>query len=168
MESKVEVAKRQGRHLRGTIGETLAAEATHFAEDDVSLLKFHGTYQQDDRDLRRAREAAGQGKAYAFMVRVAVPAGAITAEQYLGLEEIADEHGNHTLRVTTRQGFQFHGVLKGDLKATIAGVNQKLLTTIAVLGASPDHYSRSGRWSGTGKTECGLHTNSLELVRKEA
>jgi sulfite reductase (ferredoxin) len=133
-ESKVEVAKRQGRHLRGTIAETLAAEATHFAEDDVSLLKFHGTYQQDDRDLRRAREAAGQGKAYAFMVRVAVPAGAITAEQYLGLEEIADEHGNHTLRVTTRQGFQFHGVLKGDLKATIAGVNQKLLTTIAACG----------------------------------
>jgi sulfite reductase (ferredoxin) len=133
-ESKVEVAKRHGRHLRGAISETLASEATHFAEDDVSLLKFHGTYQQDDRDLRRAREAAGQEKAYAFMVRVAVPAGAITAEQYLGLEEIADEHGNHTLRVTTRQGFQFHGVLKGDLKATIAGVNQKLLTTIAACG----------------------------------
>jgi sulfite reductase (ferredoxin) len=133
-ESKVEVAKRQGRHLRGGIEETLASEATHFAEDDVSLLKFHGTYQQDDRDLRRPREAAGQEKAYAFMVRVAVPAGAITAEQYLGLEEIADDHGNHTLRVTTRQGFQFHGVLKGDLKATIAGVNQKLLTTIAACG----------------------------------
>jgi sulfite reductase (ferredoxin) len=133
-ESKVEVAKRHGRHLRGAISETLASEATHFAEDDVSLLKFHGTYQQDDRDLRRAREAAGQEKAYAFMVRVAIPAGAITAEQYLGLEEIADEHGNHTLRVTTRQGFQFHGVLKGDLKATIAGVNQKLLTTIAACG----------------------------------
>jgi sulfite reductase (ferredoxin) len=133
-ESKVEVAKRHGRHLRGAIAETLASEATHFAEDDVSLLKFHGTYQQDDRDFRRAREAAGQEKAYAFMVRVAVPAGAITAEQYLGLEEIADEHGNHTLRVTTRQGFQFHGVLKGDLKATIAGVNQKLLTTIAACG----------------------------------
>jgi len=133
-ESKVEVAKRHGRHLRGAIGETLASEATHFAEDDVSLLKFHGTYQQDDRDLRRAREAAGQEKAYAFMVRVAIPAGAINAQQYLGLEEIADEHGNHTLRVTTRQGFQFHGVLKGDLKATIAGVNQKLLTTIAACG----------------------------------
>jgi sulfite reductase (ferredoxin) len=133
-ESKVEVAKRQGKHLRGAIAETLASEATHFAEDDVSLLKFHGTYQQDDRDLRRAREAAGQGKAYAFMVRVAIPAGAITAEQYLGLEEIADEHGNHTLRVTTRQGFQFHGVLKGDLKATIAGINQRLLTTIAACG----------------------------------
>ena len=133
-ESKVEVAKRHGKHLRGAIAETLASEATHFAEDDVSLLKFHGSYQQDDRDLRRAREAAGQEKAYAFMVRVAIPAGAITAEQYLGLEEIADEHGNHTLRVTTRQGFQFHGVLKGDLKATIAGINQKLLTTIAACG----------------------------------
>ncbi|MFL5493201.1 MAG: NADPH-dependent assimilatory sulfite reductase hemoprotein subunit [Gemmatimonadales bacterium] len=133
-ESKVEVAKRHGRHLRGAIAETLASEATHFAEDDVSLLKFHGTYQQDDRDRRRAREAAGQEKAYAFMVRVAIPAGAMTAEQYLGLEEIADQHGNHTLRVTTRQGVQFHGVLKGDLKATIAGINQKLLTTIAACG----------------------------------
>jgi sulfite reductase beta subunit-like hemoprotein len=133
-ESKVEVAKRQGRHLRGTIGETLASEAARFGEDDVSLLKFHGTYQQDDRDLRRARETAGEGKAYSFMVRVAIPAGAVTAEQYLGLEEIADQHGNYTLRVTTRQGFQFHGVLKGDLKATIAGVNQKLLTTIAACG----------------------------------
>jgi sulfite reductase beta subunit-like hemoprotein len=68
------------------------------------------------------------------MIRVAIPAGAITADQYLGLERIADQHANGTLRVTTRQGFQFHGVLKGDLKATIAGVNQELLTTIAACG----------------------------------
>jgi sulfite reductase beta subunit-like hemoprotein len=133
-ESKVEVAKRHGRHLRGTIAETLASDRTHFGGDDVSLLKFHGSYQQDDRDQRRLLEAAGLEKAYSFMVRVAIPAGQITAEQYLALEQIADRHGNATLRVTTRQGFQFHGVLKGDLKPTIAGINHALLTTIAACG----------------------------------
>jgi len=133
-ESKVEVAKRRGRHLRGTIAETLGSERTHFGQDDTHLLKFHGTYQQDDRDARRALEAAGLEKSYAFMVRVAIPAGAVTAEQYLGLERLADGHANGTLRVTTRQGFQFHGVLKGDLKHTIAGINEALLTTIAACG----------------------------------
>lgn len=133
-ESKVEVAKRRGRHLRGTIAETLVSERTHFGHDDISLLKFHGTYQQDDRDARRALEAAGLEKAYSFMVRVAIPAGAVTAEQYLDLERLADGHANGTLRVTTRQGFQFHGVLKGDLKPTIAAINDALLTTISACG----------------------------------
>src|SRR5687767_7930497 len=133
-ESKVEVAKREGRHLRGTIAETLASDATHFGADDIHLLKFHGTYQQDSRDERRRRESAGEEKAYSFMVRVAIPAGAVTAEQYLSLEKIADDHANGTLRVTTRQGFQFHGVLKGDLKPAIAAINQELLTTISACG----------------------------------
>jgi sulfite reductase beta subunit-like hemoprotein len=133
-ESKVEIAKRQSRQLRGTIAETLASGASHFGGDDASLLKFHGTYQQDDRDARRRLEAAGEEKAYQFMVRVAIPAGFVSGRQYLELERLADRHGNGTLRVTTRQGFQFHGVLKGDLKATIAGINQSLLTTIAACG----------------------------------
>ena len=133
-ESKVEVAKRHGRQLRGSIAETLASDATHFGPDDVHLLKFHGTYQQDSRDERRGRQAAGEGKAFSFMVRVAIPAGAVTAEQYLALDALADRHANGTLRVTTRQGFQFHGVLKGDLKPAIAGINQELLTTIAACG----------------------------------
>ncbi|HET6796979.1 MAG TPA: NADPH-dependent assimilatory sulfite reductase hemoprotein subunit, partial [Gemmatimonadales bacterium] len=133
-ESKVEVAKRQGRHLRGTIAETLASPATHFEHDDIQLLKFHGTYQQDSRDERRSRSGTGEEKAYSFMVRVAIPAGAITAEQYLALERIADQDANGTLRVTTRQGFQFHGVLKGHLKSAIARINQELLTTIAACG----------------------------------
>ena len=133
-ESKVEVAKRHGRHLRGTIAETLASDATHFGPDDLQLLKFHGTYQQDSRDERRGRQAAGEGKAYSFMVRVAIPAGAVTAEQYLALDGIADRYANGTLRVTTRQGFQFHGVLKGGLKHTIADINRELLTTISACG----------------------------------
>jgi len=132
--SKVELAKRHGRHLRGTIGDTLASAATHFGHDDLQLLKFHGTYQQDDRDSRREREAEGREKAWQFMVRVAIPAGAVTAEQYLGLDDLADRLGNGTLRLTTRQGFQFHGVLKGGLKAAIAGINHTLLTTISACG----------------------------------
>ncbi len=132
--SKVELAKRHGRRLRGTIGETLASDATHFGHDDLQLLKFHGTYQQDDRDQRKAREAEGRDKAYQFMVRVAITAGAVTAEQYLALDGLADSHADGTLRVTTRQGFQFHGVLKGDLKGTIAEINRTLLTTISACG----------------------------------
>jgi sulfite reductase (ferredoxin) len=133
-ESKVEVAKRNGRHLRGTIAEGLASDATHFDSDDVHLLKFHGTYQQDSRDHRRERERAGQEKAYSFMVRVAIPAGAVTAEQYLALEQLSSRFADGTLRVTTRQGFQLHGVLKGNLKGTIAGINEELLTTISACG----------------------------------
>ncbi len=132
-ESKVEIAKRAGRHLRGTISETLGAHVSHFGGDDLTLLKFHGTYQQDDRDARRGRDE-GQEKAFSFMVRVALPAGALDAEQYLALEAIADRWANGTLRVTTRQGFQFHGVLKDGLKATIAEVNHRLMTTLAACG----------------------------------
>ncbi len=132
-ESKVEQAKRQGRHLRGTISETLVAEVTHFTGDDLTLLKFHGTYQQDDRDLRRSRDE-GAEKAFSFMVRVALPAGTLDAGQYLTLDEVADRYANGTLRVTTRQGFQFHGVLKHELKETIAEVNRRLMTTLAACG----------------------------------
>jgi sulfite reductase (ferredoxin) len=132
-ESKVEIAKREGRYMRGTIAETLASEATHFGHDDLQLLKFHGTYQQDDRDQRKAR-GEDEEKGYSFMIRVALPAGLLTAEQYLAFDDLAGSHANGTLRVTTRQGLQFHGVLKGDLKGTIAGINQSLATTLAACG----------------------------------
>lgn len=132
-DTKVEAAKRQSRHLRGTITEALGSGLGHFEGDDVTLLKFHGTYQQDDRDARKRRDESAE-KAYAFMVRVALPAGALDAEQYLALEEVADTWANGTLRVTTRQGFQFHGVLKRDLKSTIAAVNRHLMTTLAACG----------------------------------
>lgn len=133
-ESKVEVAKRESRHLRGTIAEVLASDATHFEHDDVQLLKFHGTYQQDDRDQRAERRKQGLETAYSFMVRCAIPAGVLTGEQYLALDELADEHTNESLRVTTRQGIQLHGVLKSNLKATLAGINHSLLTTLSACG----------------------------------
>lgn len=133
-ESKVEVIKRASTHLRGTLAATLASEATHFADDDAILLKFHGSYQQDDRDTRRLRERAGEERAYSFMVRVALPAGVLSAAQYLAFDQIAGQFADGTLRVTTRQGFQFHGVLKGDLKRSVADVNAALATTLSACG----------------------------------
>ncbi len=89
-ESKVETAKRESKHLRGTIAETLASGATHFGHDDIQLLKFHGTYQQDDRDVRQQRRKQGLEEAYSFMVRCAIPAGVVTGEQYLVLDELGN------------------------------------------------------------------------------
>lgn len=133
-ESKVETAKRHSRHLRGTIAETLNSEATHFSDSDEVLLKFHGSYQQDDRDQRHERRKQGLEEAYQFMVRVALPGGAMNADQYLAMDRIAEDFANGSLRVTTRQGIQFHGVPKGSLKSTIAGINHALLTTLAACG----------------------------------
>jgi sulfite reductase (ferredoxin) len=132
--SKVETIKEQSNYLRGTLAEGLANQATTFAKDDSQLLKFHGIYQQTDRDQRQERKAAGEEQAFQFMVRTKLPGGALTAAQYLVLDELADEYANGTLRVTTRQGFQFHGVLKGDLRPTLQRMNQVLITTLAACG----------------------------------
>ncbi len=133
-ESPVEAAKRNSRYLRGTLAETLASDASHFAEDDAQILKAHGSYQQKDRDRRRAARDAGEEKPYMFMVRCAIPGGVLTAEQYLALDDLADRYGNGTLRVTTRQDIQIHGVSKSNLKATIAAINASLVTTLGACG----------------------------------
>ncbi|MGB9623544.1 MAG: NADPH-dependent assimilatory sulfite reductase hemoprotein subunit [Phycisphaerae bacterium] len=133
-ESPVEAAKRNSNYLRGTLAETLASDASHFAEDDAQILKAHGSYQQQDRDRRRAARDAGEEKPYMFMVRCAIPGGTLTAEQYLALDELADRYGNGTLRVTTRQDIQIHGVSKSNLKATIAAINASLVTTLGACG----------------------------------
>ena len=133
-ESPVEGVKRASRHLRGTLAEALASDAPRLGEADATLLKFHGSYQQDDRDTRRAREAAGEGRAWQFMVRVALPGGRLTADQYLAFDDLAGRYADGTLRVTTRQGLQFHGVAKGDLKATIGGIAALCATTLAACG----------------------------------
>jgi sulfite reductase (ferredoxin) len=132
--SKVEEVKEASRALRGTIADELAGDGDHFSDGNKDLLKFHGTYQQQDRDARKARRGDGLGKHYLFMVRCKIPGGRVTADQYLGLDELAGKYSNHTLRITSRQGIQFHGVLKGDLKATIAGINATLLTTLGACG----------------------------------
>src|SRR5256886_16674419 len=112
----------------------LAAGTSHFEDEAAQLLKFHGVYQQDDRDARRQRSDAGLEPDYAFMVRCKIPGGVLTARQYLVLDELAGRYGNGTLRVTTRQDNQFHGVVKGDLKATIRELNDALVTTLGACG----------------------------------
>src|SRR6185369_2352200 len=131
---KVEAVKQASRGLRGTIAPTLAGEADHFANGDEQLLKFHGLYQGYDRDSATELKQKGQAKAHQFMVRAKIPAGQLTAAQYLALDEIAERHGGGNLRVTTRQGIQFHGLIKGDLKPAIAAINTALLTTLAACG----------------------------------
>ncbi len=133
-ESKVEGFKKASKHLRGTIAESLDMDTTHFDEADVQLLKFHGSYQQDDRDLRKDLRAEGKEKAYSFMIRAAIPGGILSDEQYLALDALADDFAGSALRVTTRQGIQFHGILKGNLKRHIAGMNERLVTTLSACG----------------------------------
>jgi sulfite reductase (NADPH) hemoprotein beta-component len=133
--SAEEKLKEESQYLRGTIQESLADPVTGAVSgDDAKLLKFHGTYQQDDRDLRTERMRQKLEPAYQFMVRVRMPGGVCTPKQWLQLDELARTYANNSLRVTTRQTFQFHGVVKRHLKATIAGINQALLSTIAACG----------------------------------
>ncbi len=115
--------------LAGTIAQTLAdTTADAFSADDYEFLKFHGVYQQDDRDKRKV------GKQYIFMVRTKFPGGRLSGPQYLACDRLATEYGNDTLRITTRQDFQFHGVLKSNLRQTIKGLNEALITTVAACG----------------------------------
>jgi sulfite reductase (ferredoxin) len=132
--SPVEKIKENSRQLRGTLAEELAQDVDHFNEDNKQLLKFHGTYQQDNRDARKERHKVGAGKAYMFMVRCKIPGGKVSAAQYLALDELADKYATGTLRITSRQGIQFHGVIKSGLKATIAGINRCLLSTLGACG----------------------------------
>ncbi len=132
--SAVEGIKDASRFLRGTLPEELASDADHFQSESMQLLKFHGSYQQEDRDARKSRSKAGLGKAYMFMIRLKLPGGKLTAEQYLAMDDIAGQYANGTLRLTTRQSIQFHGVLKGNLKNTIAGINDALVSTLGACG----------------------------------
>ncbi len=130
----MEVQKETSRALRGTIRTELEQASDKFSDADKNLLKFHGTYQQENRDARKARRAEGLGKVHIFMVRCKIPGGRLTAEQYLAVDDLAGQHANGTLRLTSRQGIQLHGVLKKDLKETIAGINHCLLTTLGACG----------------------------------
>jgi sulfite reductase (NADPH) hemoprotein beta-component len=128
-QSPIELLKERDPTLGGTIAQTLAdPQADHFAEDDTTFLKSHGVYQQDDRDLRKT------GKKYIFMVRCRIPGGVLTPAQYLACDDLATRYANNTLRVTSRQGFQFHGVVKGGLRALVKEINDALLGTLAACG----------------------------------
>ncbi len=121
--------------LRGTIEDGLGrVETGALADDDTQITKFHGFYQQDDRDLRAERGKQRMEKAFSFMVRMRVPAGILTPKQWLGVEKLALERANGTIRLTTRETVQFHGILKGNLRPLMQGLHDDMLDTIAACG----------------------------------
>ena len=121
--------------LRGTIVEGLNDKSTGaLAESDGQLTKFHGIYQQDDRDIREERKAAGLEPAFSFMVRMRLPAGVCKPDQWLAVDAISDKRGNGTFKLTTRQTFQFHGIIKENLKPAMQEINKTLLDTVAACG----------------------------------
>jgi len=132
--SAVEALKSTSHGLRGRLAEELAEGGIQVSEDAYNMLKFHGSYEQFDRDTATQRKQHGIEKEYQFMLRVRMPGGWLTAAQYLALDALADDRANSTIRITTRQGIQFHGILKGDLKPAIAEINHTLLTTMSACG----------------------------------
>ena len=160
--SRNERIKEASAYLRGTLAEGVAEPITGaISEDDAQLVKFHGMYLQDDRDLRAERTRKKMEKAYAFMIRVRLTGGVCTPAQWLAMDHIGRTYANGTLRLTTRQTFQFHGVIKSNLKATIRTIDSVLLNTIAacgdvnrnVLSTSNPHRSRA-------------HAAAYELARR--
>lgn len=132
--SPADILKENSNYLRGTLAESLKQDTTHFSSEETQLLKFHGSYQQDDRDLRAGLMREKKEKAFSMMVRSKVPGGKMSAEQYLAHDELARNYGNGTMRITDRQGIQFHGVLKKNLKQLILELNRKLVTTSGACG----------------------------------
>jgi sulfite reductase (NADPH) hemoprotein beta-component len=159
--SRNEQIKEASRFLRGGIADGLArVETGAIAEDDAQLTKFHGTYLQDDRDLRPERRKKKLEQAYSFMIRVRVPGGVCTPAQWLAMDRIATDYANGTLRLTTRQAFQFHGVIKSNLKRSMQAINTALLDTVAACGdvnrnvmCNPNPYQSKA------------HAAALELAR---
>ena len=137
--SPVERIKSQSDYLRGRIAAELVETTNHFSDDTAQLLKYHGIYQQDDRDRRQHLGLPGKpsepNKAYSFMVRTAIPGGRLSSEQFLAELDLADEFGNGVLRITSRQALQLYGVAKRNLAAVMRRINEAGLST---LGASGD------------------------------
>ena len=161
-DSPVEDIKRASRHLRGTLVESLADPVTgSLRESDQTLLKFHGSYQQDDRDIREERRKQKLEPAYSFMIRMRLPGGVCTPQQWLQVDEIARRYANGTLRLTTRQTFQLHGIVKTDLKTTMAAINAALIDTIAACGDVNRNVLATSN-----PVESRAHTAAYEWARK--
>jgi sulfite reductase (NADPH) hemoprotein beta-component len=133
--SRNERIKEASDYLRGTLAEGIRREITGaISEDDAQLVKFHGMYLQDDRDLRPERTRKKMEKAFAFMVRVRVPGGVLTPAQWLALDRVARDYGSGSVRLTTRQSVQLHGVIKSNLQSTLRAIDSVLLNSIAACG----------------------------------
>ncbi|MEC9093211.1 MAG: NADPH-dependent assimilatory sulfite reductase hemoprotein subunit, partial [Planctomycetota bacterium] len=133
--SSVEVLKKESNYLRGTIAEELQNDLSNFESGSVQLLKHHGMYQQDDRDMRMANRKQGiKDKAFMMMLRTRIPGGKLSARQMLAEIDLCDELGNNTLRLTTRQAIQLHGIYKRDLKEVIRRTNEVQMSTLGACG----------------------------------
>lgn len=160
--SRNERIKEASDYLRGTLAEGLREEVTGaIVEDDQQLVKFHGMYLQDDRDLRPERTRKKMEKAFAFMIRVRIPGGVLTPAQWLALDDIARIYGNGTMKLTTRQTVQLHGIIKSNVKAAMRRIDAVLLNTIAACGdvnrnvmCNPNPHSSPA------------HAEAIELARK--
>ncbi len=131
--SKVEALKQKSNYLRFPISSELSDGNSFFSQDGIQILKFHGSYQQKDRDLEKAK-AKGEEPDYSMMLRTRSPGGFVPWQLYLALDQLCDRYGNHTLRTTTRQGFQIHGILKQDLKTVISDIVQNMGSTVGACG----------------------------------
>ncbi len=132
--SKVEHVKLESNYLRGTLQSELENSEDHFIDTSELLLKFHGIYQQSDRDVRKARKAQGLSAQHSFMIRVAIAGGVLSKAQYLELDDLSDQLANSTLRITTRQAIQYHGVLKGGLKPLLKTLDAHRMTSLSACG----------------------------------
>jgi sulfite reductase (ferredoxin) len=132
--SGVEILKEQSDGLRAPLLDEFASPTTHITDAGYQILKFHGSYQQDDRDIRNERRKAGEEYAFSFMIRLRLPGGDVHPELWLALDRLAGEHGNDTLRLTTRQSIQLHGILKHELRTVIRAVNDSLSSTLGACG----------------------------------
>jgi sulfite reductase (NADPH) hemoprotein beta-component len=133
--SDVERIKEESNYLRGSLTESMVEPlSAGINEDDNRLMKFHGSYLQDDRDLRNERQKQKLEPAYQFMLRVRLPGGVATPEQWLTLDDLSHKYGNGTLKLTTRQTFQIHGILKWNMKSTVQEIHASLMDTIAACG----------------------------------
>jgi len=133
--SELEKIKYESNYLRGTLVKSLADPLTgSLAFEDTQISKFHGMYQQFDRDLEKERKRQKLEPAYSFLIRVRIPGGVVSPQQWLQMDDISDKYANHTLKLTTRQAFQLHGVIKTKLKTTIQAINVGLMDTIAACG----------------------------------
>jgi sulfite reductase (NADPH) hemoprotein beta-component len=160
--SKNESIKEESDYLRGTIAESLSDSSTGaISPNDSQLTKFHGTYLQDDRDKRTALIKEKKEKAFSFMIRIRVAGGVCTAEQWIGIDRLSDKFADGTLKLTTRQAFQLHGVLKGNLKQTMKEINDTLLDTLAACGDVNRNVM-----SPSNPFESSLHGEALGLARE--
>jgi sulfite reductase (NADPH) hemoprotein beta-component len=159
--SRNERIKEASDYLRGTLAEGLREEITGaIIEDDQQLVKFHGMYLQDDRDLRSERTRKKMEKAFAFMIRVRISGGVLSGAQWLALDQVARDYGNGTMRLTTRQTVQLHGIIKSNLKATLKQIDAVLLNSIAACG----DVNRNVMCNVLAE-QSGAHAAAIELAR---